>query len=59
VWSEHGGDNQRWYFDEDMTIRSELGLVLDVKEGSSENSTPLVAFSKHGGENQMFRVLPC
>jgi hypothetical protein len=58
MWPDHGGRNQKWHFEEDMTIRSELGTVLDVKGGSSENRAPLLAFSKHGGDNQKFRVVP-
>jgi len=58
VWSGHGGDNQKWYFDDDMTIRSELGFVLDVKYRSLERGTTLIAFSKHGDNNQRFRIVP-
>jgi hypothetical protein len=58
VWSDNGGSNQLWHFDEDMTIRSELGFVLDVKDRSKESSTPLIGFSKHGHENQKFRIVP-
>jgi len=56
--SEKGGDHQKWYFDEDMTIRSELGYVLDVKFSSTINNSSVIAFSKHGKDNQKFRVLP-
>jgi hypothetical protein len=56
--AEKGGDNQKWYFDEDMTIRSELGYVLDVKFSSKINNSSVIAFSKHGKDNQKFRVLP-
>lgn len=58
MWPDNGGDNQKWYFDEDMTIRSELGFVLDVKDGSKNNSTPLIGFNKRGHSNQKFRVVP-
>jgi hypothetical protein len=58
MWPDLGGGKQKWHFEEVMTIRSELGTVLDVKGGSSDNATPLLAFSKHGGDNQKFRVVP-
>jgi hypothetical protein len=56
--SENGGDNQKWYFDEDLTIRSELGYVLDVARSSNTNNSPVIAFSKNGRNNQKFRILP-
>jgi hypothetical protein len=56
--SENEGDDQKWYFDEDMTIRSELGYVLDVRMSSKINNSPAIAYSKHSGDNQKFRVLP-
>ena len=58
MWPEHGGDNQKWHFDDDLTIRSELGIVLDVKDGSSEVNTPLLATKKLQREHQRFRVVP-
>jgi len=58
VWSEHGGNNQKWHFDEDFTIRSELGIVLDVKHRSMESGANLIAFPKHGDDNQKFRIVP-
>jgi hypothetical protein len=58
MWGEHGGDNQKWHFDDDLTIRSELGYVLDVKGGSADNSTTLIAASKQGHVHQKFRVVP-
>jgi hypothetical protein len=58
MWPDNGGDNQKWHFDEDMTIRSELGYVLAVRDGRSQNSTPLVASNKQGEEHQKFRIVP-
>jgi hypothetical protein len=58
LWPEHGGANQKWHFDEDMTIRNELGNVLDVRHGSRDNNAPIVAFGKHGQGNQKFRIVP-
>jgi hypothetical protein len=58
LWNKHGGDNQKWYFDEDFTIRSGLGFVLDVEHASTDNSSGLLAFAKHGKDNQKFRIVP-
>jgi hypothetical protein len=58
MWPDNGGDNQKWHFDEDLTIRSELGYVLEVREARTQNSAPLVAASKSGEEHQKFRVVP-
>ncbi|XP_069685554.1 uncharacterized protein [Periplaneta americana] len=52
----HGGINQKWHFDNDGTIRSELmRLVLDVRGGGTEPEDPVIVFFKHGGSNQVFR----
>jgi hypothetical protein len=58
VWPDNGGDNQKWYFADDLTIRSKLGFVLDVKHSAKDNSSPLVAFSALGQDNQKFRIVP-
>lgn len=58
MWSKNGGDNQKWTFEDDFTIKSGLNFVLDVKDASKDNHTNLLAFSGHGGENQKFRVVP-
>lgn len=58
MWPSNGGDNQKWHFDEDMTIRSELGHVLDVEHASTDSGSGLIAFSKQDQENQKFRILP-
>ena len=58
MWPENGGDNQKWYFDDDLTIRSALGFVLDVKDASRENSSTLLAYPKQGLDNQKFRIVP-
>lgn len=58
MWPDNGGDNQKWHFDDDLSIRSELGYVLDVKDSSVNNSTPLIALSKQNQESQKFRVVP-
>ena len=58
MWTDHGGNNQKWNFDDDLTIRSELGTVLDVKDGSRENNSQLIATSSAGREHQKFRIVP-
>jgi hypothetical protein len=58
LWSDGGADNQKWHFDDDLTIRSELGTVLEVKDGAQDNRSPLIAASKNGIDNQKFRVVP-
>ena len=32
--SDNGGDNEKWYFEDDQAIRSELVFLLDVKRKS-------------------------
>jgi len=58
LWSQHGGDNQRWHFDDDLTIRSELGFVMDVTRRSTDSGTPIIAYRHHGDDNQRFRIVP-
>lgn len=58
MWSKNGGDNQKWHFEDDLTIKSGLGFVLDVKEDATDNRTTLMAYSRHGQDNQKFRVVP-
>jgi hypothetical protein len=33
-------------------------MVLDVPKGSKEAGTHVIAFKKHGGPNQKFRIVP-
>jgi hypothetical protein len=54
----NGTAKQKWYFDDDFTIRNEEGMVLDVSKGSKEACTQVIAFKKHGGQNQRFRIVP-
>lgn len=54
----NGTEKQKWYFDDDFTIRNEQGMVLDIPKGSKEAGTPVIAFKKHGGPNQKFRIVP-
>ena len=53
----HGGDNQRFTFEE-STIRSELnGFVFDVEEGAMEQGAAVIMWPAHGGENQAFNFV--
>jgi hypothetical protein len=58
MWPDNGQDNQKWHFDDDFTIRSETGSVLDVKDSSVESGAPIIAFGKTGGGSQNFRIVP-
>jgi hypothetical protein len=53
-----GTAKQKWYFDDDFTVRNDDGMVLDVQKGSKEAGTQVIAFKKHGGPNQKFRIVP-
>ncbi|XP_069681494.1 uncharacterized protein [Periplaneta americana] len=53
LWIPTGGENQRWLFDQDFTIRCGLGTVLDASSGST-----LVAATKTASDAQKFRVAP-
>jgi hypothetical protein len=57
IFESHGGPSQLWHFDGDGTVRNKFGLVLDVSEGSTEPRTPVIASPKHGGPNQIFRIV--
>jgi hypothetical protein len=54
----NGTAKQKWYFDDDFTIRNEEGMVLDVPHASKEASTQVIAFEKDGGRKQQFRIVP-
>jgi len=58
MWPENREHKQKWYFDHDMTIKSELGFVLDEKSNSKINFSTAIAFTKHGRDNQKFRIFP-
>ncbi len=57
----HGGLNQRWIFDNDFTIKNHRGKVMDIATRKSmftgSESTELIAYPKHGGWNQQFRLI--
>lgn len=59
TYEAHGGPNQLWHFDEDGTIRSDVeDMVLDISEGDPESGARVIGFSKHGGPNQIFKMVP-
>jgi hypothetical protein len=58
-YSEHGGDNQLFRYEEKeggygllRNVHSQL--VLDVACGSKENGAFLLQYADHGGANQLF-----
>lgn len=55
TYTSHGGINQKWHFDNDGVIRSETGLVLDVKSSNCNERAEVIAHTRHGGNNQKFR----
>jgi uncharacterized membrane protein YgcG len=55
----HGGTNQKWYFDDNSTIRSSTGMVMDVEGCKLQKGTKIIGYEKHGGVNQKFRMEPC
>jgi hypothetical protein len=56
MWPPKESDNQKWYFDGNETIRSALGFVLHVEDGSNDKSPTLVAMPKNGKDNQRFTI---
>lgn len=58
TYTPHGGSNQKWYFDDDFTIRSGTGMVLDVEGSKFQQGTRIIGYRKHGGHNQKFRIEP-
>ena len=57
TYPAHGGCNQQWYFDPDLTIRSGNGKVLDIKGAKKAAGAKLITYMKHGGGNQQFRMV--
>ncbi|KAJ9593322.1 hypothetical protein L9F63_015142, partial [Diploptera punctata] len=54
----HGGGNQKWYFEDDFTIRNGTGMVMDVEHGAAAPGTRIIGYPKHGAPNQKFRIVP-
>jgi len=55
VWAYHGGENQRFRFDEKGNISSVLtGQVLDAEGGAKEGAR-IIQWPAHGGENQRWK----
>ncbi|XP_069681491.1 uncharacterized protein [Periplaneta americana] len=49
---------QTWIFEDDYTVQNGNNLVLDVRGSCKKSGTELIAYRKHGGSNQKFRVVP-
>jgi hypothetical protein len=58
TYSPHGGSHQKWFFDDDFTIRSNTGMVMDIEGGRSSQGTRVIGYGKHGGQYQKFRIVP-
>jgi len=54
----HGGPSQQWAFEVDGTIRSRLGFVLDICEEKTRAGALVIPYQRHGGWNQIFRIVP-
>ena len=56
-WDCHSADNQLWRFvksGDGYRIQSKLGYYLDVKDGSTENGTPVQLWSNNGTNAQLW-----
>jgi hypothetical protein len=52
-----GGPNQKWFFEDDGTIRSNLGLVLDVYGFNKNAWASVIVARRHGKWNQLFQTV--
>jgi hypothetical protein len=58
TYTPHGGTNQKWYFDDDFTIRSGTGMVIEIEGGKPRQGARVIGIRKHGGQTQKFRIEP-
>lgn len=58
TYGANGGSNQKWYFDDDFTIRSGTGMVLEPEGSRLEQGRRMIGFRKLGGHSQKFRIEP-
>jgi Ricin-type beta-trefoil lectin domain-like len=61
-FTDHGGLNQRWRFEESdggffKIISSASGKVLDVRDGSLEDGAPIIQSTDHGGPSQQWQLV--
>ena len=57
-WFNHGGDNQKWTYNEDTCEIVSMGncqLVMDIKGGEDKTTAPVILWEKHGGANQKWK----
>ena len=57
TWDKHDGDNQKWTFHKDGTIRSPHDLCFDINGGNVSDGAEIIAWSVHGGANQQWRLV--
>merc|ERR1711936_239022 len=55
IYTRHEGDNQLWRFEEGKLV-NKLGVVADIKDGSTEEGAELIGWEFHGGDNQKWCV---
>jgi hypothetical protein len=54
IWEKHGGDNQKWIFEDDGSIVSAINkkYCIDIPQSDIKNGQHLQIWEKHGGDNQ-------
>ena len=58
TYSAHGGTHQKWYFNDDFTIRNGTGRILEVEGNNFRQGTRIVGLKNQVGHNQKFRIEP-
>ena len=58
IWEKHGGENQKWIFEEDGTIVSALNkkYCIDIPKSNIKNGQAIQIWEKHGGNNQTWII---
>lgn len=56
-YKENGGDNQKWYWHKDCSIRSENGFCLEVQNSNFEPNACIIAAESTGADNQKWRIV--
>ena len=56
-YKANGGDNQKWYWHKDCSIRSENGFCLEVQDSKFEAGTKIVSAEAKGTDNQKWRIV--
>jgi len=56
MYRKHGGDNQKFRFENGMIYCVHSGKVLDVEGGSLQDNAKVVQYTPHGGQNQKWEL---